>query len=70
MTHKFAIGEIVSFTPGFRGAVAGNYEIRSLTPPSDYQIEPHYRIKSKIEPHDRIATESRGRKLLARRSWR
>ncbi len=58
LTHKFAVGQTVYFTPATRGAVAGEYEIRHLMPSSNYQIEPHYRIKSAIEQYDRVVMQS------------
>jgi hypothetical protein len=37
---------------------AGDYEIRRLMPPSDYQSEPRYRVKNLAERHERVVTES------------
>ncbi len=58
MTHKFAVGQQVYFTPTGPGAVAGNYQICRIMPSSDYQQEPRYRIKSAVERHERVVTQS------------
>ncbi len=59
MTHKFLVGQTVYFTPTrLHGAVAGNYEVRRLMPSSDTQTQPYYRIKSIVERHERVASES------------
>jgi hypothetical protein len=58
LTHKFAVGQQVYFTPATPGAVAGNYEICRIMPASDYQQEPRYRIKSAAERHERVVTQS------------
>lgn len=59
LTHKFAVGQTVHFSPSLRhGAVAGDYVVRSLMPPSDTESAPRYRIKSVVERHERVASES------------
>jgi hypothetical protein len=59
LSHKFTIGQMVHLAPSnSRNAVAGNYEVRNLMPPSDYQSEPRYRIKNMAERHERVVTES------------
>ena len=59
MSHKFAVGETVHFTPS-RGhdAIAGNYLVCHLMPASDDQGEPRYRIKNVAERHERVVPES------------
>jgi hypothetical protein len=58
-THKFSVGEIVEIIPRrIRQAAAGSYEIIRLLPMSDTGGEPHYRIKSSSEPHERVIPES------------
>ena len=59
LSHKFTIGQTVHLTPSnARSAVAGDYEVRHLMPPSDYQSEPRYRVKNLAERHERVVTES------------
>ena len=59
LSHKFTIGQTVHLAPSnTRSAVAGDYEVRHLMPPSDYQSEPRYRVKSLAERHERVVTES------------
>ncbi len=54
--HKFRVGQRVDLIPStFRSAATGHYEIVSLRP-SDGET-PQYRIKSKIELHERVAAE-------------
>ncbi len=59
MSHKFTIGQTVHLVPSnMRSAIAGDYEVRHLMPPSDYQSEPRYRIKNLAERHERVVAES------------
>lgn len=60
MTHRFSIGQAADLMPKvLRPAAPGPYEIRHLVPaPDDYPDDPHYRIKSAAEEHERIAPES------------
>jgi hypothetical protein len=60
VAHKFRVGEAVELAPNrLRAAAAGAYEIRHLMPASDANPEnPSYRIKSMIEKHDRVVSES------------
>jgi hypothetical protein len=56
-THQFHIGETVylrssTFT---RDAAPGMYEIRAVLPEKDGRRQ--YRIKSLIEPHERVVSE-------------
>jgi hypothetical protein len=55
--HKFDIGQSVYLRPGpfTRNAVFGVYEIRATLPAENGQFR--YRIKSQIEPHERVANE-------------
>jgi hypothetical protein len=57
MTHKFAIGESVEFRPArSMSAVRGVFLVVKQLPGND--SEPEYRIRSTLEPHERIARES------------
>lgn len=58
--HKFNIGQLVDLTPKkLRAAALGSYEIRSLVPAPDNDLDdPCYRIKSVAEKHERMASES------------
>jgi hypothetical protein len=60
MTHKFNIGQTVDLMPRvLRAAASGPYQIRFLVPSSDEDPgDPHYRIKSVAEKHERVAPES------------
>ena len=59
MSHKFIVGQTVHLVPSSaRSAVAGDYEVRYLMPPSDYQSEPRYRVKNLAERHERVVAES------------
>ena len=59
LSHKFAVGQTVHFAPGSGyNAIAGNYQVCHLMPPSDYQDEPRYRIKNVAERHGQVVTES------------
>jgi hypothetical protein len=60
VAHKFNIGQLVNLMPKmFRAAALGSYEIRSLVPAPDNDLDdPCYRIKSIAEKHERIASES------------
>jgi len=57
MTHRFAIGESVEFRPGrSMSAVRGAFLVVKQLPGHD--SDPEYRIRSPLEPHERIARES------------
>ena len=60
MAHKFNIGQNVDLMPKvLRAAALGPYQIRFLVLASDKDpSDPHYRIKSVAERHERIASES------------
>jgi hypothetical protein len=60
MAHKFNIGQIVDLMPKvLRAAAPGPYEILFLVPAADNDpADPHYRIKSLAEKHERVAPES------------
>ena len=55
--HRFHVGQTVSLRPSAvaRNAAAGAYEIRAILPEEGGQ--PRYRIKSLIEPHERVVSE-------------
>ena len=56
-SHKFKIGQSVSYTSGpFGGSVSGIYKITQLLPPEGDDFQ--YKIKSAVEPHERVAKES------------
>lgn len=55
LSHKFTIGQTVHLAPSnTRSAVAGDYEVRHLMPPLDYQSEPRYRVRNLAERHERV----------------
>lgn len=54
-THKFKVGQLVTFDRGFSSAVEGHYEIVKLMPVESGAII--YRIKSNKESHERVARE-------------
>jgi hypothetical protein len=56
--HKFRLGRSVILQPTIfnRDAVRGAYEVMAQLPERDGQFE--YRIKSRGEPHERVAKES------------
>jgi hypothetical protein len=57
MFHKFQVGQSVALIPRvIRQAAAGTYEITQLMP--ENEREPHYRIKSATERHERVVPES------------
>jgi hypothetical protein len=60
MAHMFKIGQNVDLMPKMlRAAARGPYQIRFLVPASDKDpSDPHYRIKSVAEKHERVASES------------
>jgi hypothetical protein len=60
MAHMFKIGQNVDLMPKMlRAAALGPYQIRFLVPASDKDpSDPHYRIKSVAEKHERVASES------------
>jgi hypothetical protein len=55
--HQFHIGQTVYLRRSAfaRNAAAGLYEIRAVLPEEDGR--PRYRIKSLIEPHERVVPE-------------
>ena len=57
MTPQFHIGQTVYLRPSAfaRKAATGMYEIRAVLPEEDGQRR--YRIKSLIEPHERVVLE-------------
>ena len=58
-SHKFKIGQSVSYTSGPFGAsssASGIYKITQLLPPEGDDFQ--YKIKSVSEPHERVAKES------------
>jgi hypothetical protein len=57
MIHKFRVGQSVALIPrSIRQAAPGTYAITRLMP--DNAAEPHYRIKSDAERHERVVPES------------
>lgn len=54
--HKFKVGQTVDLIPStFRSAAKGAYEIVSLRPPENGNLQ--YRIRSKSESHERVVNE-------------
>ena len=64
-THKFRIGQIVTYRPAMRGqdAPPGAYMIIARLPQSEKTGQFEYRIRNLNEEHERVAKESelRGR---------
>ena len=60
--HRFRVGETVQLVEGSRylAPAVGGYEIVRQMPNSDG--EPHYRVKSRGEAHERVVKESQLRK--------
>ena len=57
MPHKFKVGDTVFLPPNvLRLVPTGVFEILRLLPPVD--ARPQYRIKSKLEPCERVVLES------------
>ena len=56
--HKFKIGQSVNYTSGPFGAgsTRGVYKITRLLPSEGDDFQ--YKIKSAVEPHERVAKES------------
>ena len=55
-SHQFHIGQTVYLRPSAaRNAAAGLYEVRAVLPEEDGRLR--YRVKSLIEPHERVASE-------------
>jgi hypothetical protein len=55
--HKFKIGQLVHFQPGWPGhGQAGHYQIVRRLPESEGEF--HYVIRSTHEDHERVAGES------------
>ncbi|HEY4773601.1 MAG TPA: hypothetical protein VIH40_02180 [Xanthobacteraceae bacterium] len=61
-THRFRVGETVQLIEGTRylAPAAGAYEVVRQLP--DSEGEPHYRVKSRSEAHERVVKESQLRK--------
>ena len=56
LIHKFKVGQTVDLIPStFRAAAKGSYEIVRLVPVG--ARDPQYRVKSKIEIHERVVSE-------------
>jgi hypothetical protein len=56
-SHKFKIGQSVSYTSGlFGGRVRSLYKITQLLPPEGDDFQ--YKIKSTAEAYERVAKES------------
>jgi len=56
-SHKFKIGQSVTYTSGpFGASASGVYQIMQLLPPEGDDFQ--YKIKSAAEPHERVAKES------------
>jgi hypothetical protein len=53
--HKFKIGQTVFYSSGPYGR-GGVYKVMQLLPPTGDDRQ--YRIKSAVEPHERVAKES------------
>jgi hypothetical protein len=58
--HKYSVGQTVELKPrSLQSAPQGEYEIRQLLPASERDPDnPVYRIKSRVETHERVAHES------------
>ena len=56
--HRYQVGQTLDFKSASRArsAATGEYKIVACRPPSDG--EPMYLIKSELERHERIASES------------
>jgi len=56
--HKYAVGQVVNFTPGAMtlGAALGLYEVVRHLPPEG--PENQYRVKSVQDSHERVVRES------------
>jgi hypothetical protein len=56
--YRYDAGQKVRFSRGFpyRAAAAGDYEVLCRLPRRDGEYQ--YRIKSALEPHDRVVKES------------
>jgi hypothetical protein len=56
--HKYNVGQVVQLLPGpyERQAARGSYTIIRQLPRESGEFE--YRIKSVLEPHERVAKES------------
>lgn len=56
--HRYTVGQTLDFRSASktRSAAAGQYRIIARRPPTDG--EPMYTIKSELERHERIASES------------
>jgi hypothetical protein len=55
--HKFRIGQTVDLIAAtFRSAASGSYQVTGLRPADG--ADPHYRIKSKNEAHERVVAET------------
>jgi hypothetical protein len=64
MTPQFHVGQTVYLRPSRgRDAADGAYEIRAMLP--DEAGQRRYRIKSLIEPHERVVSEQELREASA-----
>lgn len=55
-SHKFKVGQMVSYTSGFPSAGRGVYKVTQLLPSEGDDFQ--YRIKSTAEPHERVVKQS------------
>jgi hypothetical protein len=56
VTHRFSVGQRVSYSPGFPDrAKAGRFEIVRLLPQTGSVFQ--YRVKSQIDGHERVVRE-------------
>lgn len=54
--HRFRIGQLVEYAgQGIIKAARGQYTVIARLPPDNRG--PQYRIKSKLEPHERLVSE-------------
>ena len=56
MEHKYGVGQLVRFNRGLRSAADGDYEVCGQLPDSAGELQ--YRIRSRNEMHERVASES------------
>lgn len=56
MPHLFNLGQTVFLSNGLSSAASGEYSVVRLLPPNEAG-EPLYRLKSKREVHERLASE-------------
>jgi hypothetical protein len=55
--HRFALGQTVRLSPSriLPNVAGGDYTIIALLPPRDGEFQ--YRVKSKLEPYERVLKE-------------